>query len=41
MKDEHNQKEEYMTFAEIILSTIFMICLIGTCWIFLLITYNL
>ena len=30
---------DYMTLTEIILSTIFMICLIGGCWMFLLITY--
>jgi len=41
MKDEHNQNQEYMTLKEIILSIIFFIFLIGTCWIFLLITYNI
>ena len=41
MKDKHNQNHEYMTLTEIILSIIFFISLIGTCWIFLLITYNI
>lgn len=35
------KKEEYMTISEIILSIIFFICLIGSGYLFLLITYNI
>ncbi len=39
MIDKHNQKEEYMTIWEIIASIILFAMVLGTCWIFLLITY--
>jgi len=41
MKNKHNQNDEYMTIGEGILAIIFFITLMGICWLFLLLTYNI
>ncbi len=39
MIHKHNQNEEYLTGWEIVASTILFAMMLGTVWLFLLITY--
>ena len=40
-QDERKEINDNMTIAEGILAIIFFVTLMGTCWLFLLLTYNM